>query len=370
LLAALSIYRWRVNQHGDPDHMTVSGTVEADQVSVGSKVGGRVVELLVHEGDAVTTGQLLAKFDTDELTARQHELEAGKTAAEAQEEKLRNGPRVQELTQAHAAVEAASAQLEQLLHGNRKEDIAAAEAAWQAAEALAIQAGADYGRAEQLFEQDVIARSDLDAAKGRADSSRRSADAARQQYDKARAGARPEEIAAARARLNQAQASYDLLAAGARPEDVKAAGAQVQQAAAELEVLATQLDESRVVAPANGVILTVNRQTGDLVSPGQAVFDLLLSKTYYIQLFIPENKLSWAAPGTTASVSVDTYPGQTFTGHVTYLSTQGEFTPRNLQTTEKRVEQTFRCKVTIDDAEGKLRPGMVCDVVFDKPAQS
>jgi HlyD family secretion protein len=63
---------------------------------------------------------------------------------------------------------------------------------------------------------------------------------------------------------------------------------------------------------------------------------------------------------------VDTYPGETFAGTVTYLATQGEFTPRNLQTTEKRVEQTFRCKLTVN-AQGKLRPGMVCDVVFDRP---
>ena len=370
LLAALSVYRWKVDQRGDPDHLTVSGTVEADEVQIGSKVGGRLMALFAHEGDKVEKGKLLAQFDTDSLVAREHELTAGQAAAEAQRQKLVNGPRVQELSQARAAVAAAQAQYAELQHGNRSEDIAAAQAAWQAAQAQAVQASADLTRAQQLFAQDVIARADLDAAQARADTARRNTEAAHEQYVKAQAGARPEEIAGAKARLNEAQSAYDLLAAGARPEDIKAATAQVESTKAELESLGVQFAESRVSAPDDGVILTVNHQVGDLVLPNQPVFNLLLTRTYYIQIFVPENKLSWAAPGTKAHLTVDSYPGQTFSGTVTYLSTEGEFTPRNLQTTEKRVEQTFRCKVTVDDVAGKLRPGMVCDVVFDRPGNA
>jgi len=368
-LAAFSIYRWKVDQRGDPDHLTVSGTVEADEVDIGSKLGGRLTTLLAHEGDAVTKGQLLASFDTDELSARQRQLSAGKTVAEAQAPKLKNGPRSQELAQARAGVAAAAAQLRELEAGSRSEDIATARATWQAAEAQATQAAADYSRSQQLFEQDVIARSDLDAAKARADSTRRSADAAKQQYQKAQAGPRVEEIATARARVSQAQAAYDLLAAGSRPEDIKAASAQIEAAQADIDVLGVQIAESKVFAPEDGTILSLNRQVGDLVLPNQAVFTMLLTSSYYVQVFIPENKLSWVQPGMTAKLAVDTFPGQTFTGTITYLSTQGEFTPRNLQTTEKRVEQTFRCKVAVDDPR-KLRPGMVCDVVFDRPGNA
>lgn len=365
-LAAFSIYRWKADQRGDPDHLVVSGTVEADEVDVGSKVGGRLTALLAHEGDTVTKGTLLAQFDTDELSARRRQLAAGKAIAQAQELKLKNGPRVQELAQARAGVEAASAQLRELTAGSRREDIAAAEATWRAAEAQAAQAAADYDRAQQLFAEDVIARADLDAALARRDSTRRNADAAKQQFAKAKAGPRPEEIAAAQARVKQAQSAYDLLAAGSRPEDITAAGAQVEAAQADIDVLGIQIAESKVFAPDAGTILTVNRQVGDLVLPNQPVFSLLLTRSYYVQVFIPEAKLSWVQPGAKATLKVDTYPDETFTGTVTFLATQGEFTPRNLQTREKRVDQTFRCKVTVDDP-GKLRPGMVCDVTFDRP---
>lgn len=365
-LAGLSIYRWKVDERGDPDHLTVSGTVEADEVQVGSKVGGRLTALLAHEGDTVSKGTLLARFDTDELSARERQLQAGKTVAEAQALKLKNGPRVQELAQAQAAIETANAGLRELSAGSRSEDIATAEANWRAAEALAIQAVADFDRAQQLYSQDVIPKASLDAAQAHAESARRTADAARQQFEKAESGPRPEDIASARARVKQAQAAYDLLSAGSRPEDITAAGAQVDAAQANLDSLGIQIAESKVFAPSDGTILTVNHQAGDLLLPNQPVFTLLLTRSYYIQVFVPENKLSWAEPGTKATLKVDTYPDQIFTGTVTYLSTQGEFTPRNLQTKEKRVEQTFRCKLTVDDAS-KLRPGMVCDVVFDRP---
>jgi multidrug resistance efflux pump len=365
-LAAFSIYRWQADQRGDPEHLIVSGTVEADEVDVGSKVGGRLSALLIHEGDVVTKGTQLAQFETDELNARQRQLAAGKTVAEAQAMKLKNGPRVQELAQARAGVEAANAQLQELTAGSRKEDIAAAEAIWRSAEAQATQAAADYDRAQQLFAQDVIARADLDAALARSDSTQRNADAAKQQFAKAKAGPRPEEISAARARVKEAQAAYDLLASGSREEDITAANAQVDAAQADIDALGIQIAESKVFAPDDGTILSVNRQVGDLVLPNQPVFNLLLTRNYYVQVFIPENKLSWARPGTRATLHVDTYPEDTFTGTVTYLSTQGEFTPRNLQTTEKRVDQTFRCKVTVEDP-GKLRPGMMCDVTFHRP---
>lgn len=368
-LAFFSIYLWRIDQRGDPDRMVVSGTVEADEVEVGSKIGGRLHVIHVREGDEVTRGQLLAQFDVDELLARRRQLAAGKSAAEAQELKLRNGPRVQELTQARASIEAAAAQLRQLEAGSRAEDIAAAQASWRAAEAQATQAAADLERAHALFAQDVIPRSELDVAQARSESARRNADAAHEQYAKAEAGPRREEIDAARARVRQVQAAYDLLVAGSRAEDIAAAGAQVAATEAEIDVLAVQVAESKVFAPVNGAVLRQHKQPGDLVQPGQPVFTLLLTGSYYVQVFVPEDKLSWAQPGTQVDLQVDTFPGETFAGEVTYLATQGEFTPRNLQTTEKRVEQTFRCKVVVE-ATGRLRPGMVGDVIFARPGDA
>ncbi|MCC7477840.1 efflux RND transporter periplasmic adaptor subunit [bacterium] len=366
-LAAASIIKWKLDSRGDPEHLVVSGTVEGEDVLVGSKIAGRLASLKVGEGDLVQSGQVLAEFDSPELDMQRQALEAQLAGAKAQEEKLRNGPRGVDLAQAWAAVQTARAQLAELQAGSRGEDIAALKAQWDSAEAQFQLASADLERSRQLYEQDVIPRSQLDSAQTRRDSARLAADAAKQQYEKAQAGPRETQLAIARAQVAQAEAAYAVLSAGSRPEDIAAAQAQVASASAQIGGIDISLQESAVTAPASGVILTVNHQPGDLLTAGQPLFSLLLTDSYYIQVFIPEDKLAWVQPGTRASFEVDAYPGEDFEGVVSYLSTQGEFTPRNLQTKQKRVEQVFRCKVRISNVEQKLRPGMVCDVIFDHP---
>src|SRR5207244_8386917 len=143
---------------------------------------------------------------------------------------------------------------------------------------------------------------------------------------------------------------------------IKAAEAQVGNVDAQLGQLAVRLDEAQVHAPAAGIVSTLLNQPGDMVQPNFPMVEMLLDGSYFVQVFIPEDKHSWAQPGTQAQISLDTYPGETFSGTVTYLATAGEFTPRNLQTKEKRVEEVYRCKVKLADTQHKLRPGMVCDV--------
>ncbi len=369
-LAAASIIKWKVDSTGDPDHLVVSGTVEGEDVQVGSKIGGRLASLKVQEGELVTAGQLLAQFELPELEAQKQALQAQLAGAQALEEKLRNGPRGVDLAQAWAAVQTARAQLAELEAGSRGEDIAALKAQWDSAEAQYQLAVADLDRARQLYEQDVIPRAQLDTAQTRRDSARLAADAAKQQYEKAQSGPRETQIAILKAQVKQAETAYAVLQAGSRPEDIAAAKAQVDSASAQIGGLDVSLGESTVLAPQDGVILTVNHQPGDLLAAGQPLFSLLLTDSYYIQVFIPEDKLSWVQPGSRASFEVDAYPDEDFEGVVTYLSTLGEFTPRNLQTKQKRVEQVFRCKVRISDVDHKLRPGMVCDVVFDRPGMA
>jgi HlyD family secretion protein len=367
-LAAFSILRWQRDAAGDPDHLVVSGTIEGEDIAVGSKVGGRLLELHTQEGDAVAAGQLLALFDAAELEVQARQLDAAVAAAEAQRQKLVNGPRGTDLAQARAAVDTARAQLAELVAGSRTEDVAAAEANWRAAEAQYELAVADHERSEQLFASGVIPQSQIDAARTRMDTARRAADVARQQYDKAAAGPRATQIEVAERQVAQAEAAYQAIAAGSRAEDIAAAAAQVQSTQALRESVDVQLAETRITAPAAGTVLTVNRRPGDLLGPGEPVVTMILPETYYVQLFIPEEKLSWAAPGAAARIEVDAFPGETFSGNVTYLSPLGEFTPRNLQTKEKRVEQVFRCKLQVQNGAGKLRPGMVCDVTFERPA--
>jgi len=368
VLAGWAIYRWQIDVRGDPEHLVVSGSVEGEDASLGSKVGGRLLVVHVQEGDVVAAGQLLAEFDVPELKAQQGQLRGVLAEAQATATKLANGARPQEIAQAAALLAAAKAQLAELELGTRSEDIAAAEAAWRNAEVQYNLAVADLKRAQELYDAAVIPRSQLDAAQARVDSTRQQADAAKQQYDKALAGPRPTTLDAARALVRQAQAAYDLVLAGSRKEDIAAAAARISTIDAQIAALDVSLSEARVISPEAGVVLTVNHQPGDLLAAGTPVVTMLLPSSYFIQVFIPEQKLSWVQPGARAALAVDAYPGEAFSGTVTYLADTGEFTPRNLQTKEKRVEEVFRCKVKVDDTSGRLRPGMVCDVTFSRPA--
>lgn len=367
ILGAISIWRWQVDARGDPDHLIVSGTVEGEEVAVGSKVGGRLRAVHVQEGDELKPGTLVAEFDVPELQNEQEQLAASKLEAEASKARLESGARPQEIAQARAQVESVKAQLAELEQGSRSEDLAAAEAAWQAAEVDYRLAAQDLERARQLYTTGVIPRSQIDAAQARADGKRQAADIAHEMYVKAQAGPRQTQIDAMRAQVKAAQAVLDLLLAGSRPEDIAAAQARLERVGAQIAGLEIAVAEAKVFSPAAGQVLTLNYQPGDLVPPGGAVISMLEGGSYFVQVFIPEDKLSWVQPGMTAQLAVDAYPGASFSGTVTYLSAQGEFTPRNLQTKEKRVEQVFRCKVEVSDSSARLRPGMVCDVSFTRP---
>lgn len=367
ILGAVSIWRWQIDAQGDPEHMLVSGTVEGEEVAVGSKVGGRLLAVHVQEGDELQPGMLVAEFAVPELQNQQEQLVASRQEAEASKARLVSGARPAEIAQAQAQRDSARAQLAELEQGTRAEDLAAAQAAWQAAEVDSTLARQDLDRAQQLFAAGVIPRSQIDAAQARADGKRQAADAAHEMYVKAQAGPRQTQIDAMRAQVRAAQAVLDLLLAGSRGEDIAAAQARLERVGAQLAGLDISVAESRVVAPSAGAVLTLNYRPGDLVPPGAAVIGMLEAGSYFVQVFIPENKLSWVQPGMLAELAVDAYPGVAFRGKVTYLATQGEFTPRNLQTKEKRVEEVFRCKLQVEDPSGRLRPGMVCDVTFARP---
>lgn len=366
--AWLCIWLWQRDAKGDLTHLVASGTLEGKVVEAGSRIGGRLAEVRIQEGDQVEAGAVLGILEAGELSAQREQLKASLGQSAAQTEKLENGPRKVDLAQAAAGVEVARAQLAELEAGSRTEDIAAAQAAWDSAEAASRQAQSDLQRAEELFANGVIPKSQVEQARTASARAAQTAEAAKQQYEKAVAGPRETQIEAARAQVRAAQALYDQLAAGARSEDIAAANASSEAIEAQIRALDVRLAELAVLAPAKASVLTVNHEPGDLLLPSEAMCSLLIDGSLYVQVFVPEDKLSWAQPGAQAKVLVDSLPGQTLAGTVTYLAGQGEFTPRNLQTKEKRVEQVFRCKLTLDGAE--LRPGMACDVIFTQPGIS
>lgn len=343
----LGIYLWAL---GRPKPLLGSGTVEARNIRVGSKVGGRITEVLVREGDRVSAGQVLVAFDDKELSA-------ALALAHANLVKMERGYRPEEIEQARAAAARAHAQWEEAKRGYRTEQVAQAEADLEQARADEANAERTYKRAEQLAAEGVFSRQqhdDAEAAWKMAVARRQNAE---ERYTELERGYRVEDVAAAEAAYRQAEATRELMERGFRVEDVEAARAQFRDAEARYR-------ERQVVAPADAVVEVLDVRPGDLIPPNTPIATLLEAGQLYVRIYIPETDIGRVRVGQRADVKVDSFPGETFSGQVEQINQKAEFLPRNVQTRAERVHQVFGVKVRLPDPSGRLRAGMAADVTL------
>ena len=349
------------------EDLTFAGTVETREIQVGSKVGGRVTEVLVREGQRVVGDAPLIRFDANDLRAVEKQLAARVAQARSDLTRLQNGYRPEEVEQAEAAARREAAALEALREGPRTQEIRQAEADLASAEAEAANAARQYERIERLFESGDVAAQSRDDARARRDAAAGRAAAARERVKLLRAGTRQEDLRAGQARLEQAAAAAKLMRSGFRPEEVASGAARHREATALLEEARVRLAESEVRAPdtcgSSGCLVElVSVRPGDLVAAGRAVATLLEPSQLWVRIYVPEPKLATVSVGQRALVELDSISGRSFSGVVEQISARSEFLPRNIQTSEDRHHQVFGAKVRVDNAGGVLKSGMSANV--------
>jgi HlyD family secretion protein len=330
-----------------------SGTVEARDIRVGSKVGGRIDKVLVREGDTVQPGQVLITFDDKELQAA---LEQSQAAAE----KARRGYRPEEIAEARAAAAQALAEYEQRKNGYRQDDIAAAQADLDRAKADETRARLDFQRYDALAQKDLVSKQQRDTAEANWRMALAQQQNSQHKLAELQRGYRPDEIAAAEAHYLQTQATLAKLERGNRHEDVDLAKAAYSYDEARYR-------ERQVVAPAAATVEVLDVRPGDLIAPNTPVATLLERDQIYVRIYIPETEIGGVQLGQKTEVRVDSFPKKVFDGMIEQINQQAEFLPRNVQTREERVHQVFGVKVRIDDPSGRIRAGMAADVKL-KPA--
>jgi multidrug resistance efflux pump len=183
------------------------------------------------------------------------------------------------------------------------------------------------------------------------------------------AGTRDEQIAQAEARLEEATQAWQLMVNGYRKEEIAAAKAAVDTAEAGLAAINRQIEELRVTAPVNGVVEAVDLEPGDLVTANAPMVSLMDTSDLWVRAYLPEDELNISV-GQEVRVTVDSYREREFTGQITFIARQAEFTPGNVQTPEERSKQVFRAKVTLLDGQSDLRPGMAADVWLDAGSEA
>jgi HlyD family secretion protein len=325
-----------------------SGTVEARDIRVGSKIGGRIDKVLVREGDSVEAGQLLISFDDKELLAS---MEQSRATAE----KAQRGYRPEEIAQMRAAAAAAKAEYDQRKNGYRQEDIDAAKADLDRATADEIRTKLDFERYDALAAKDLVSKQQRDTAEANWKMALAQKQNAQHKLDELRRGYRPEEIASAEARYHQTQATLEMYERGMRHEDIDAAKAAFAYDEARFR-------ERQVLAPAAATVEVLDVRPGDLIAPNTPVATLLERDQIYVRIYIPETQIGHVHLGQKAEIRVDSFPNQSFSGVVEQINQQAEFLPRNVQTREERVHQVFGVKVRIDDTSRRVLAGMAADV--------
>lgn len=376
VVAVAGIAIWRlVRDREEQGELRLSGNIELTEVALSFKLPGRVEELLVDEGDAVRAGQVVARQDTAELERQREREAAGVEAAQRAVEQARAAVAYQEkalqqeTTVRRAELEAAEKRLEELRNGSRPQEVQAAQAALREAEAAFALAARDWERAQTLYRNEDISAAQHDQFRTRFEAARAALERAREQASLVREGPRREQVEQQAAAVERARAALRLAEAGAlelerRRKDLAMRQADLERARAQLAVIEVQLAERVLRSPVDGVVLSKSVEKGEVVAGGAAVVTVGDIARPWLRGYIGERFLGRVKPGMPADVRTDSYPGKSYRGRVTFISSEAEFTPKQIQTEEERQKLVYRIKIELENPRFELKLNMPADAVL------
>jgi len=339
----------------------VSGFIEAHEIRLGSRVGGRIAKVLVVEGQAVKSNDVLIELEPFDLNEKLVEAQAKLAQQQAQLERVKTGARKEEIGGAEAKLGQLKANLDKARAGPRQQEIGEAKALLEQATALRDLAKQNYDRVSRTYASRNASQEEMDQATNQLKNTEATVAVRQQQLELLQEGTRKEDLAAAEAQVAEAQQALDLLKNGSRKEDVAAAEAAMQAQKGAVAAFNQQLSELKIVSPADATVEAVDIRPGDLLAPNAPALTILDRSELWVRAYVPEDRLN-LKNGETVRVTVDSFPGKPFEGAITFVAREGEYTPRNVQTPDERSKQVFRIRVTLKDPENKLRAGMAADV--------
>jgi multidrug resistance efflux pump len=344
--------------------LVLPGTVEVFEIRLASKVGGRVEDVLVREGDEVDAGTELVRFEAPELRAQIAQYEARLAGLKADLLKAEHGPRPQEKDEAKAQMESAEAKNRRMIAGWRDEEKRQAKYDKETAEADLELTRRNFERVQGLFNETPprVTQSEFDTARLNYRAALGRANSARTKFEMLEKGNRTEDLADAAAAAEQAKAHYNLLLAGTRLEDIDFARAQVAEIEGKLKELKANLAETVIKAPSRIIVEVLAVRKGDVAAANQPAIRALSVEDRWVKVFVPSTELGKIRIGQDVEVTGDAFPGKRFPGKVIQIATISEFTPRNVQSLDERKHQVFGVKVQVHD-EGKVfKAGMAAEV--------
>lgn len=322
---------WWMNKPAESRSLRLSGHVDIRSVNTSFRVGGRLIRLTADEGSPVKAGDLLGELDAEPYRIALKRAQAEESMAKAG------------VQQAQSNELAARASLDLLKAGYRREEIDQARADLSAQQALLSNAEKELQRQKALWERRAVSEQNYDAADRTYNNLLGVVASTRSRLEMLTNGYRPEEIARAEAQLEAATTA--VAEAEAR---LRSAGVQVEQAQ-------LNLDDTRLSAPADGILLTRAVEPGTLLPAGATVFTISLRHPVWVRAYVDESCLDRVSPGQKVRVLTD--GGQSFTGTVSFVSPQAEFTPKTVETADIRTTLVYRLRITLEGECNGLNQG-------------
>ena len=350
--------------HNDPNLLSISGNIEVRDAEISFKIAGRILERLVSEGERVKTDQMIARLDSSDLVQDVALRQAELRAAQASLAELEAGYRPEEIAQGQAVMQKAQARLDELLAGSRPEEVAATDASVQNASLNVAHLKIEFERQSKLLKGETISQREFDSAKSEYERAMANLREAQEQLKLIKEGPRKEQIDQARAAVNEAQQRYEMLKKGPRKETIEQSRARVEQATALRTMAEIRLSYATIAAPFSGIALSENVEPGEYVAPGTPVVTLGDLENVWLRAYINETDLGRVKQGQMVRVTTDTYPGKIYQGRVSFISSEAEFTPKNVQTEKERVKLVYRVKIDIPNPNMELKPGMPADAAI------
>lgn len=315
LVALLAGGYWGYSHYtaGETDSLQASGTIEATEVALSAKLAGTLQDITVKTGDTVKEGQLVATIVRNDLLAQKERDELGVIKARALYQDMASGARGQEIKEAEIMVNTASVNLDK--------------------------AQKDYDRNLSLHQDGVLSISEMERS-----------ETALKQYTN---------------QLESAQSKLSLLKSGSRPGQIEAARAELERNEAVLKFSLAQLEDTKIISPLEGTVLTRSFEAGEFVQAGARVATVANLKDMWIKVYIATDDLPGIKLGQGVSFTVSGSP-EIYKGTVEEIASKGEFTPKAIQTKKERTNIVYGVKIRISSENGVLKPGMPADVTFAK----
>ena len=375
LLAALGtagVLTYRSLHPADTGRIVVSGNIELNQVNIAFKTSGRLIERNVTEGDPVHKGMQIARLDREQLLRQRETAAASLATAQAQLAEAQSALKWQRETMLadmqlrHADLNAAESQLLQLKNGSRPQEIQQSQAAVAATQSQYDQAKKDWERAQTLYKNDDISTSQYDQFHTRYESTGATLKQVKEQAGLVQAGPRSEAIETASAQVERARASLKMGQANSieptrREQEITARRSDIERARSQIALIDTQLADTIAVSPIDGVVLVKAADVGEVLAPGTSVVTVGDIEHPWLRAYIREQDLGRVKLGSKARVTTDSFPGKVYDGRISFISSEAEFTPKQIQTAEERVKLVYRVKIEIDNQRHELKSNMPAD---------